>query len=156
VAATLSRISLDRWARRTLIVLLLWAGGETLWIHPHYLTYFNQVVGGASRGYRYASGSNLDWGQDLHGLKRFVEAEGEEKIQLLYFGSVDPAVYGINYEVPLESIRPGLLAVSVSLYHQPYAMYDHGIFRQVGPVDRNTLGTPIATVGNSIHIYRIN
>ena len=155
VAATLSRVALDRWARRTLIVLLLWAGGETLWIHPHYLTYFNQLVGGTSRGYRYASGSNLDWGQDLQGLKQFMQAEGEETIQLLYFGSVDPAVYGIDYEVPLESIRPGLLAVSVSLYHQPYAMYDHGIFRQVGPVDRDRLGTPIATVGNSIHIYRI-
>jgi len=120
------------------------------------LTYFNQAVGGASRGYRYASGSNLDWGQDLQGLKNFMQAEGVQKIQLLYFGSVDPAIYGIDYEVPRGLIQPGLLAVSVSLYHLPYAMYDHGLFRQVGPVDRDRLGTPIHTVGNTIHVYRIH
>lgn len=155
-AVTLSRVTLHRWARRVLVVLLLWTAGETLWIHPHYLTYFNQAVGGASRGYRYASGSNLDWGQDLQGLKDFMQAEGVQKIQLLYFGSVDPAIYGIDYEVPQGLIQPGLLAVSVSLYHLPYAMYDHGLFRQVGPVDRDRLGTPIHTVGNTIHIYRID
>ena len=48
--------------------LVAWHLGATLWIHPHYLAYFNELAGGPSRGYRLLADSNLDWGQDLKGL----------------------------------------------------------------------------------------
>ena len=111
-------------------------------------------IGGSRRGYLYASEANVDVGQDLVQLAEFLEAEGAESVQLLYFGSVDPALYGIEYEVPKGPPRPGLVAVSVSLYRMAYPVYDHGELRLVGPV---TVGTaePIASIGGSIHVYRV-
>jgi len=126
-----------------------------VWAYPHYLPYFNAGVGGSHQGYRYASTADVDIGQDLVLLSRFLENEGAEDVQLLYFGSVDPALYGIDYEIPLEELRPGLLAVSVSLYTTQYPAYDHGVLRMVGPVEVLGLGEPIARLGGSIHVYRV-
>ena len=76
-------------------------------------------------------------------------------MQLLYFGSVDPALYGIDYEIPTDGLKPGLLAVSVSLYRTAYTAFDHGALRIVGPVQVVGLGEPIARLGGSIHVYRV-
>jgi hypothetical protein len=76
-------------------------------------------------------------------------------VQLLYFGSVDPALYGIDFEVPEGRLEPGLLAVSVSLYHMSYPMYDRGVLKRVGPVEGVGRWDPIAQIGGSIHVYRI-
>ena len=47
---------------------------STLSVAPHYLAYFNEAFGGPANGYKFlADSSNLDWGQDLKGLKRFME-----------------------------------------------------------------------------------
>jgi len=123
--------------------------------YPNYLSYSNAFFGGSRGTYRYASESDVDIGQDLVLLARFLAAEHAEKVQLLYFGSVDPAIYGIDFEVPGSRLEPGLLAVSVSLYHMGYPMYDHGELRPVGPVEPVGLGEPIATIGGSIHVYRV-
>lgn len=82
--------------------LLAWHIGASLWIQPHYLAYFNEFVGGPSQGYRYLVDSNLDWGQDLPGLKRFMDDHGIARIHLSYFGSDSPDRFGIAYD-PLPS-----------------------------------------------------
>ncbi len=53
--------------------LLGWYVYENLNVFPYYLTYFNQVVGGPSNGYKYVVDSNLDWGQDLVRLSDWVK-----------------------------------------------------------------------------------
>jgi len=57
--------------------------------------------------------------------------------------------------VPEGRLEPGLLAVSVSLYHMSYPMFDRGVLKRVGPIDRAGLGEPIADIGGSIHVYRV-
>ena len=65
----------DRSGRRLLIgrVITLASLGLTiaaaLWIHPHYLAYFNWGSGGPDRVPARLIDSNLDWGQDLLGLR---------------------------------------------------------------------------------------
>lgn len=76
-----------------LIIILLWYFLETLFIAPHFIAYFNELVGGAKNGYRYVVDSNLDWGQDLKRLKEFVEKNNIEKIKVDYFGGGSPAYY---------------------------------------------------------------
>jgi hypothetical protein len=154
VAVTLARSGPRRWPVAAGGVVLVSLLAISLRAHPDYLAYFNAFVGGSRRGYLYASEANLDLGQDLLRLAEYLEAEGAESVQLLYFGSVDPALYGIQYEVPKGPPRPGLVAVSVSLYRMAYPVYDHGELRLVGPV---TVGTaePIASIGGSIHVYRV-
>jgi hypothetical protein len=84
-------------------------------IHPGYLSFFNVVAGGPSRGHEWLLDSNLDWGQDLYRvaeMSRRLDDDGS--IGVLYFGHVDPALYGIQYGlVPPWPIQD-VMAVSVN------------------------------------------
>ena len=75
-----------------------WYLYSALMIFPHYLTYFNEIAGGPANGYKCLIDSNIDWGQDLPGLKTFIEKEGNPEIILSYFGSDSPRAYGIMYQ----------------------------------------------------------
>jgi 4-amino-4-deoxy-L-arabinose transferase-like glycosyltransferase len=83
--------------------------------HPAHLGYFNAIAGGPQGGHRWLLDSNLDWGQDLYRLAPALEARGlREPIWLLYFGHVDPGLYGLDFRVPPDRPVPGVIAVSVS------------------------------------------
>lgn len=51
--------------------IILFAG-RTFLTAPHYLSYFNEAVGGSDHGARLVAGSSLDWGQDNRRLAEFV------------------------------------------------------------------------------------
>ncbi|MFI5349916.1 MAG: glycosyltransferase family 39 protein [Elusimicrobiota bacterium] len=86
--------------------LALWYAGSTLFLFPRYLSYFNESVGGPSQGYRYLLDCNLDWGQGLKSLGRYLEEQDVHQIYLCYFGAYDPHAYGINY-LPIAPEEPG-------------------------------------------------
>jgi hypothetical protein len=155
VAATIARCWPLRWPAAVAGAALLATLLASVWTYPNYLSYFNAFVGGSQQGYRYASDANVDIGQDLPQLASYLDEQQAESVQLLYFGSVDPALYGIDFEIPGAQLKPGLFAVSVSLYRMSYPMYDHGALRVVGPVAPTGIGEPIATIGGSIHVYRV-
>ena len=78
---------------------ITWYIGCSCYIHPHYLAYFNELVGGPNKGYKYLVDSNLDWGQDLKGLKSYMQQHGITRINLSYFGSDSHRTrYGISYD----------------------------------------------------------
>jgi 4-amino-4-deoxy-L-arabinose transferase-like glycosyltransferase len=79
------------------IALISWYIAASCCIHPHYLAYFNELAGGPDNGYEYLVDSNLDWGQDLKGLKKYMEQHGITRMNLSYFGTDDPGRYGISY-----------------------------------------------------------
>lgn len=76
-----------------LIGLLIWLMIGTINTNPYYLSRFNEFFGGNFDGYKYASDSNLDWGQDLKRLKEFVDAEKIDKIAVDYFGGGNVKYY---------------------------------------------------------------
>jgi len=154
-AATVARTWPLRWPAALAGAALLGTFAASVWTYPNYLFYFNAFVGGSEEGYRYTSGANIDIGQDLVLLAKYLEEERTESVQLLYFGSVDPALYGIDFEIPEAQLKPGLFAVSVSLYHTGYPMYQDGELHVVGPVEPVGIGDPIAKIGGSIHVYRV-
>ena len=88
-------------------LLALWMVVGSIWIWPDYLSYFNELIGGTREGYHWLGDSNLDWGQDLKGLGEFMAEHDIKRISLSYFGTADPAHYGINY-VYLLSAYSGL------------------------------------------------
>ncbi|MBD3235655.1 MAG: phospholipid carrier-dependent glycosyltransferase [Candidatus Eisenbacteria bacterium] len=157
VAATWASFPLRRGATLLLIACCLWLGIETSAVHPHYLPYYNPLAGGPERGHLVAVDSNCDWGQDLPALARYMDEEGIESVQLLYFGRVDPVIYGIEYDVPRRAGRPGHLAVSRTLYGRGYVLPDHGRLVQGGPYpfDSDPPGVRVASLGHSIDVYRI-
>ncbi|MGE5205610.1 MAG: glycosyltransferase family 39 protein [Chlamydiota bacterium] len=83
---------------RTVLALMLIAvalnAADALRYAPDYLSYFTPFVR-PSQTYKLLSDSNLDWGEGLLALRRYQAAHPQEKIYLAYFGSVDPAAYGL-------------------------------------------------------------
>jgi len=156
IATTLASVDWSRNARRAIGLLLAWFVFETVLVYPDYLAYFNQFAGGSGKGYRYAVDSNSDWGQDLPALGAYMKQQHIDDIQLLYFGRVDPGIYGINYQVPIGGLTPGLVGISRSLYGRGYFLYDHGRLAWAEPIDVDKLHAVfVATIGRTIDIYRI-
>ena len=88
--------SRHRAIRAALLGLLALLAAEVLYRFPNYLAYFNVLAGGPAHAYRHLVDSSLDWGQDLPGVKRYLdEHQPPAPIYLSYFGMADPAVYHI-------------------------------------------------------------
>jgi hypothetical protein len=83
------------------VVALIWHAFESISIGPHYLAYFNALDGGPRQAYRHLVDSSLDWGQDLPGLKHWLDREGLQRLDhppvfLAYFGTARPEYYHID------------------------------------------------------------
>jgi hypothetical protein len=89
----------SKQGKRALVFIVLAAlvvnAADALRYAPDYLSYFNVLIPNRT-SYKYLSDSNLDWGQGLLALRRYEAEHPNEQIFLAYFGSVDPAVYGIR------------------------------------------------------------
>ena len=125
----------------------------TLWIHPHYLAYFNWASGGPDRSPARLIDSNLDWGQDLVGLRKWcARSIPGTPIGLAYFGQINPSIFTMRDEPfswflpPIQpesaqfmykesersnvagfasKLTPGYYAISTSiLYGLPWRLYD--------------------------------
>ena len=84
-------------------------------VHPAHLAYFNPLSGGPANGQRWLLDSNLDWGQDLYRLPAALAERGvREPVKLLYFGHVDPRLYGIDSVLLPPGPAAGVIAVSVT------------------------------------------
>jgi hypothetical protein len=82
---------------------LVFVAAEAVWMRPHYLAYFNQLIGGPRNGYRHLVDSSLDWGQDVPGLKEWLDRNGlsnqtRTPVYLAYFGNGNPTYYGVKVE----------------------------------------------------------
>jgi 4-amino-4-deoxy-L-arabinose transferase-like glycosyltransferase len=92
------------WVKAVGSVLIVLFLAESVTAYPHYLSFFNAAAGGPDNGHRYLSDSNLDWGQDLKRLKQYLETRGIGQICLSYFGTAEPAFYGIQHQ-PLPHLK---------------------------------------------------
>jgi hypothetical protein len=154
--------------RLALMGALAWSALTALWIHPHYLAYFNALAGGPDGGYRYLVDSNIDWGQDLPALRDLVQEQDLGRIKLSYFGTAHPSYYGLDFE-PLptwpptpeqgnpftrtyspHAPAPGIYAISAShlqgVVFKPEQWDTYAWFR-----DKK----PFAKAGYSIFLYRV-
>jgi hypothetical protein len=128
---------------------------QTALIHPSYLATFNWISGGPDRGSEHLIDSNLDWGQDLVGLQRWLaENRPGQSVGFAYFGQINPNIFLLRGQPfpwflppalpgtlesidprnpnpaclgPATRLRPGLYAVSASLVRGlPWRLYDSG------------------------------
>lgn len=75
-----------------------WAGVAGWAAAPHQVACFNELAGGPAGGLRYVADSNVDWGQDLPQLKRYMDREGIDAVYLSYFGTDRPEAHGIRFQ----------------------------------------------------------
>ena len=124
-----------RPARLLVGLLLALQAASSLRAYPHYLSHFNLLAGGPARGWRHLSDSNVDWGQDLIHLRRYLEAHPQllpagERLKLAYFGTADPEYYlGPVEHLPswpfmpaedMTEVTPGWYAISVTQLTELY------------------------------------
>jgi hypothetical protein len=142
-------------------LLCLWQATATARAFPHYLAYFNELIGGPRNGWKYLVDSNLDWGQELKGLRAWMARNGVARVKLAYFGTADVKYYDVpadrlpGYQPPppsasVREVRPGeVVAVSATLLQ--------GLYLDAGAralMERLKRLTPVTVIGHSLFVYR--
>jgi hypothetical protein len=158
--------------------LLAWSVGSSLWYAPHWMSYFNELAGGPKGGPAHLIDAQVDWGQDLLYLKRWLNGHPEaEPLRLAYFTpiAIDPRLAGVEFTLPPKGVprgddrsliaqipddlAPGWYAISVNLlYGYPDTVPDGH-----GGVDASVLPyysyfrrfEPVESAGYSIYIYHL-
>ncbi len=131
-----------------LVALMAFYLFSSINIYPDYLAYFNEAVGGPQKGPEYLLDSNLDWGQDLVGLRNYLADNDIEQIYLNYSGSALPDYYVDFKPIPDQAVVEsetfsGYLAVSVG---NLYGLDNYFVWLKKYQ--------PVARVGYSIYVYQ--
>ncbi len=142
------------------VFCLIWLAAGTAATYPNYLAFFNEFATAPKKAIEFLVDSNLDWGQDLKELKKWMNANSIGTIQLAYFGTAEPSYYGIDAvylpgtTLPsgptLSSLSPKTGYVAISATHLVGLYLD----------DRDTYSEfrnlePVTIIGNSIWVYRL-
>ena len=161
-AAGANELLARRRARAVAVALLVVGAIEVGRSEPYPLSFFNALAGGPANGYRYLADSNLGWGGTLKALQRWMDTQGVATINLAYFGSIDPALYGVraNYLPTSASFLterftrpqlPGYVAISGTALDGVYLPEWWRRFYS-GLRDRE----PVAVVANTMRIYWVD
>jgi 4-amino-4-deoxy-L-arabinose transferase-like glycosyltransferase len=174
----ISRLANVPWSSNRLLRSLTatataWSVTSSLWIYPHELSYFNELVGGPRHGHEHLVSSNIDYGQDLLKLKQWYDLHPEARpLGLAYWDmdSVDPRLAGIEYfkapsgPAPGEVIdaakavefgpRAGWYAVNVNALHGDL-WPGRSVFSRWGHYGYFLNFEPVAQAGYSIYIYHL-
>lgn len=154
------------WRAVAVAVLVVGFAVESLLTWPNYLAYFNPLVGGPESGWRHLADSSLDWGQDLPGLRKWLDERGlpsaEAPVYLAYFGTASVRHFGIR-AAPLFAYPPqtwgepgewrgGVYCVSATLLVGLYVPPEDRFSRLCAYLRTRT---PDDHVGHSILIFRL-
>jgi hypothetical protein len=91
----------SRFSSFAVCVLIAWIAAIAFATFPCYTTYFSPIAGGSSNGWRLLSDSNVETGQDVKDLAKFLKDRGESQVEGLFVGSGYIEYYGVeNCEIP--------------------------------------------------------
>ena len=161
-AALFTRSVVGKVAVAALLLLTVFS---SLHSYPNFLAYSNELFGGPTHTYRFATDSNADWGQGLKWTKTYLEQHPDDNCWFDYYGNprVDLSYYGIHCKpllggfahvvgmggTPVPSTISGTVLVSSTetngLLWGPDNLNPYQLFH-----DR----VPDATIGNIIFVYR--
>jgi hypothetical protein len=160
-----------RWLRPVVIFPLLAALlGAALVTYPDYLAFANPVMIRLSGSSYVFAASNLDRGQDLPALARYLQRRGAGQVYLSYFGEADPAYYGISAVVLPSAVSlptasgtpPAPEPASLAMLNPPAGLYAISVANLAGvsPDIQDLYGyfrlrSPAARAGGSIYIYEV-
>ena len=146
-------------------MLILWQIASVVSVYPHFLAYFNEIAGGPNQGYIYTVDSNLDWGQDLKRLKKWVDENlpAGRQVYVDYFGGGDAGYYlkekfapWGGQRDPKEFPKGNYLAVSATFLQGGRGEPVPGFNQPSGYYNWLSGYKPIAKIGYSIFIYYID
>lgn len=135
-----------------LLLMLIFHIISSLSIYPHFLAYFNEMAGGPAQGPKYLVDSNIDWGQDLKNLEKYIKTNKIDSLCLSYFGNAEISYYlkmdvsKIKNMPKFKSEMPECtMAISVTNLYSKESEYKWLLDYQ-----------PEAKIGYSIYIYDLN
>ena len=132
---------------------------SSLSVAPHFLSYFNWASGGPKNGWKLLAFSNIDWGQDLLYVDKWIKAHPECRplaMELYHQATAD------WFDVPgldaphlptgasaseIEVDEPTWYIINVRLLYNKSGQPGYEYFQQLEPVDR---------IAYAYHVYRID
>jgi len=151
-AALLAEVLPARAARYAMLALAALQIGECASIAPDYLAFFNGLSGGPGNGPHYLVDSNIDWGQDVKKLARWLQAHGTRSAFIAYFGNAQLPLYGLetkSFPNPLDEhgwdALDGYAVAGVTPLN--------GVYVPLDSLARLRLRQPIAKIGWSMYVY---
>lgn len=131
-----------------MIIISAWYVLQAMLIIPYNMSYFNEIVGGPSNGYLYFTDANVDWGQGMKDIQKYVR---ENDIKNPYIASMIPKGEFIRLYVPDYVRAPcsptsGFFAVGVSNSN----FYDKECYAWLENYE------PAGRLGYSVFIYNIS
>ena len=147
---------------------VIWSCMSSLYVYPHSLSYFNEVVGGPRGGHAHLINSNIDWAQDLLYLRKWLDRNPQAKpLGLAFYGGYNPRLAGIDFELPPSSepgtptpaLPAGWYAVSVNFLRG----HSYRVINGLGETESSRPSRwthfltrePVGMAGYSIYIYHV-
>lgn len=153
----------EHWiAGAVVLVLVGWGVVSSLRVYPHSLSYFNEAAGGPENGHAHLVDSNIDWGQDVFFLKRWMDEHPEARpMRMAVFNFIHWHVIGQQPLYPPSDScsgpgeecgpHPGWYAISVNALRGQRL---GGGYSATCTYFRHF--QPVARAGSSIYIYHIS
>ena len=142
-------------------------------VFPHNLSYFNEVAGGPENGHRHLIHSNVDWGQDLIYLKKWVDQHQEARpLFVASFNSFNPKHVGFEENEytelfddkwsgtpDLKDLTPGHYVLSVNLLKgYPFPIYNSQgkqVLMKEKWLEQFRKLTPNLKIAHTLYVYQI-
>jgi hypothetical protein len=165
-----------------IVISIAWSFSSSLWIYPHSISYFNELVGGPMGGPRHLLSSNFDWGQDLRYLRMWMDDHQielrQQPLHLASYNAFYPADIGFADTVPWSGVgahvvenessikaleippRSGYHAISANLLYGFGLPAGDGVAELIDFVPNDVryrwcrASEPVAYAGYSITIYQ--
>lgn len=144
-------------------LVLLFTIASSLRAYPNYIPYANELWGGPSNTHKFLTDSNVDWGQQLKSVKRYLDGRGTKNCWFAYFADVvaDPAYYDIPCK-PLPTIAsiwlqpkmdvPASLDGPVLISTGVLSGYELGP-GELNPYDQFQKIRPTAVIDDGVFVY---
>jgi len=112
---------------------------------PHHLSFTNYAIGGPANGHKVIVDSNIDWGQDLIEVKKWLDANPEKRpIDIRWIGFYPIKKVGIDIAYTDRNPKPGWHIISVHKLHEPGEGSKPFLERD-----------PVEKIGSTFHLYYI-
>ncbi len=141
----------SKWISAAAAICILWSIVALVSVAPHYIAYFNEVVGGPNNGAKILLDSNIDWSQDLERLENWLDKNNlKEEPQYYAVFTLEPLAYRnmTTKSMPC-SLHVGLFIISAN------ELYDLGQ-RYQGCLEWLQNEEPAEKIGYSIFIYNMS
>ncbi len=144
------------------VTLAVLSAASSLRVHPYYTSYFNTLSGGPENGWRLLGFSNIDWGQDILEVDKWLKAHPDRRplvMDIDYFG-MNGDLFDVPTTLPphlpkgasIDEVRHSITETQwwIISVKRLYNLPDHpGLeyLQQIEPVER---------IAYAYHVYRID